>query len=795
MHQVFRLRDAVWVFDNAEAPVLRWVRERVQMWVPRLTGAAARLADSPGATVSIIVGSPESNHVISNAVGQGLLDLATLGEEDFFLKQAVLGDSPVLLIAGRSPRAAVYGVCELFERLGCTFLISDDHFPECNPELALPVLDEAQRTDCSWRGIWFGGYCFVANSMFSLSDYEAMFDQMIKLKMNRIIFYHFPNEPFIDYTFQGERKLVGDISHPDSGYISYGRHFTGSWRVEDLPVHRDKFDREKLCPLEFQSIKSSDEALDTAKAFMQKIIDMAGERDIRVWLSFLPQFTTPNLSKYTRPMSFPHAHWSAPLSCTDPAVGPLNRARIEGIVNAYPNIEGIFLSIPEGFFDDPYPATEALIDREWDHYAEALDLQRRYWGKFWPNEEQQKQHIRADIAFTEIVKTTIAEAKDLKPDLNLGICTVCKAYLLTHLHDILPLDMPFVDIESRALWTLDGAPLHLFQRMKGRECSIIPRAVDDGSLLGMQFALWQYSKDGFLSSAKAHGTNGLMIQTTHIRGNEHSMRYLADGMWAGPAAPSDFYERYSKRVFGAASTSAVMEAFDLLEQNDEFLGGRGQSNMPWNMVPGQIWIMHTFKDFNRPLDGVPFEKAFVDTCKARNTKYKPAIDNLAQALDLLETARETATASGRAELRYIIARTRGYRAHLQTLVGFGELYGRYHDLFTRPLDDLDGFRASLGSLIEDARQLEALARESADFFADCVAHTTDLALLWMVSHKMVLGSQCLRRFLGNIQAFYNGHEYWKPVDWDKLFGRCVFPPGAIKSVDDGLKKTLDREPG
>ena len=205
MHQVFRLRDAVWVFDNAEAPILRWVRERVQMWVPRLTGAAVRLADSPGATVSIIVGSPESNHVISNAVGQGLLDLATLGEEDFFLKQAVLGGSPVLLIAGRSPRAAVYGVCELFERLGCTFLISDDHFPECNPELALPVLDEVQRTDCSWRGIWFGGYCFVANSMFSLSDYEAMFDQMIKLKMNRIIFYHFPNEPFIDYTFQGLR--------------------------------------------------------------------------------------------------------------------------------------------------------------------------------------------------------------------------------------------------------------------------------------------------------------------------------------------------------------------------------------------------------------------------------------------------------------------------------------------------------------------------------------------------------------------------------------------------------------
>jgi hypothetical protein len=760
-----------------------------------LTGATARLADLPTGKFSIIVGSSESNHLIRDAVDRGLLDVAALGADDFILKLTSLGDSPVLLIAARSPRAAAYGVCELFERLGCIYLISGDRFPACDPELALPMLDEVKRTDCSWRGIWFGGFCFVANSMFSLSDYEELLDQMIKLKMNRIIFYHFPNEPFIDYTYQGERKLVGDISHPDSGYISYGRHFTGSWRVEDLPVHRDKFDREKLAPLEFQSVNSSNQALDTAKAFMRKIIEMANERDIGVWLSFLPQFTTPNLSKYTRPMSHPHAHWSAPLSCTDPAVGPINRARIKGILNAYPDIEGIFLSIPEGFFDDPYPETEALIEREWDKYAEALELQKKYWGKFWPDEEQQKQHIRADIAFTEIVKTTIAEAKDLKPSLRLGICTICKAYLLTHLHDIMPLDMPFTDIESRALWTLDGAPLHLFQRMNGRECSIIPRAVDDGSLLGLQFPLWQYSKDGFVTSSRVNGTSGLMIQTTHIRGNEHSTKYLAEGMWGGSAAPDKFYRRYVERVFGAAAAPAITEAFALLEQNDEFLGGRGQSNMPWNMVPQQIWIMQTFKDFARPFHGVPFDKSFVDTCLERNAMFKPAISRLAQALGLLSAGLAAATETGRAGLSYVIARTKGYRTHLQALVGLGELYRRYYDLFSPLPGDLDALRASLGALVKSAGGIEEKTRESAVYFADCVEHTTDLALLWMVSHKMVLGSQCLRQFLANIQAFYDGREYWQPVDWDKLFGQCVFPPYTIESVGDVGGKIGESEPG
>ena len=345
-----RLQDAAWVFGPSKEPVLCWARERVGEWLARLTGAEARWADKPTGAVSIVVGTPESNRAVAAAVEGGALDLAGLGEDDFVLKRALLGDSPVLLVAGRTSRAAVYGVCELFERLGCTFLISGDRFPPCNPDLTVPALDEVKRTDSSWRGMVFGGYCFATVSTCSRSDYEALFDQMVKLKMNRIVFYHFSNEPFIDYTFGGERKVVGDISHPDSGYISYGRHFTGSWRVEDLPVHRDTFDREKMCPLEFQSVGWSDEALDTAKAFMQRIIALAGARGIGVWLTFLPQFTTPNLSKFTRPMTLPHAHWSVPLSCTDPAVGPLNRARLEGILAAYPDIEGVLLSIPEGFF-------------------------------------------------------------------------------------------------------------------------------------------------------------------------------------------------------------------------------------------------------------------------------------------------------------------------------------------------------------------------------------------------------------------------------------------------------------
>ena len=596
----------------------------------------------------------------------------------------------------------------------------------------------------------------------------------------------------LDYTYKGERKLVGDISHPDSGYINYGRHFTGSFLVKDIPVGKEKFDRKKITSMELQDVASSDEALDKGREVMQSLMKMGKERGIGTWNLVYPQFTTPNLSKYTRRMERTHLHWSAHVSCTDPVLTELNRARIEGILKAYPDIEGIYLGIPEGFYDDPYPETEALIEREWDNYAEALEWQKKYWNT-WPGEELQKAHIRADIGFVEIVKNTIAVAKEIKPDLKLGIHTVCKAYLLPYLDKIFPKDMPFVDIESRALWTQGGAPLHLFKKIEGRECAIIPRAVDDGSQAGLQFPMWQYDADGFLSSPKENGTKGLMIQTTHIRGNEHSMRFLTEGMWNPSLTPESFYKDYATRIFGKEAVPVLMEAFKVLEGNDEYLGGRGQGNMNWNMLPNQIAILQSFKDFNQPFYKAPFDEGFVQLCRERADKFKQALVYLDQGLELFAKASPLATDSGRKELHYLITRTKGYRTHLLSLIELADLYARYFDIF-KLLDNLDVFKQAFSDLVEEAKDIEKRTHESAAYFADCVEHVTDLGVLWAISHKMGVGCRCLRQYLENILAFYEGREYWNKVDWDIMFGHCPFPVYAMNETT-AKDQAEEYEPG
>ena len=69
-----------------------------------------------------------------------------------------------------------------------------------------------------------------------------------------------------------------------------------------------------------------------------------------------------------------------------------------------------------------------------------------------------------------------------------------------------------------------------------------------------------------------------------------------------------------------------------------------------------------------------------------------------------------------------------------------------------------------------------------------------LGVLWMISHKMGVGSRCLRQYLENILAFYEGREYWNKVDWDIMFGHCPFPVYAMNETT-AKEQAEEYEPG
>lgn len=764
-----RLPDCRWLLELADAEFRSWLEGELSTVLRTGTGRSPTFVAS-GESAEIVVASPPGRAAAAGDGSPGSDE--PLGVDDYALATIGTGDGEHVLVTGGSDRAAAYGAFDLLERVGFRFLVSGDVPPE-QPVAPLPPLQETVRCANSIRAVWIS-HCVTTTSMLSLPDYEALFDQMVKMRLNRLIFYHFDCDPYVDYSFRGERKLVGDIADPESGYISYGR-FHGSYRVADIEIGAANFgNRVRVAPDALQQVSSSAEALDAAKELMRRIMREGKRRGIDVWMHILPQFIAPNLSKYTREMPRRHPHWSYWVSCTDPAAREVNRERVRGLLDSYPDLAGLSLGIPEGFFDDPYPESQQLIERRFPEYGEALQLQQEYWGEFWKGRELQEAHIRADIAFTEILLDTVRSARELAPELPLAVTTVCKAYLLVKLHELLDREIEFLDIESSSLWTLGGAPLHLFQRMGGRSCAVIPRAVDDGSMAGMQFNVGLYDRDGFIRSGRENGTDGFVIQLTHVAGNEHNVDYLRRGLWDPDLTVTGFYEDYSRAVFGKDAAGDVAKAFRILDRNEAEMGGRGAGNMPWNQQPGEIRSLRALREFDRKFYACPFDDGVLDAQRRKVEQYAAALSNLRAAGETLERAVTRCRPGGAELLRYLVERNAGYVSHLEALVTLSDAFLAYGKAFAgagRP----DAVREGMAAVVSKADEAHEHARSSAERFAACVRHTSDLGVLWSVNIAMVKGTRLFAGYVASILAFYEGRDYWLDLEWDTVFGAPVFP--------------------
>lgn len=775
-----QLAGSRWHFSIEDSRFGRWLTEAVADIAAGISAPGIRISEKAEDADVIVT---------STRAGTSRNDL---GPDDFIIQPTADSGRQQISIIGGSDRGASYGVFELLETLGCRFLISGDILPD-DPSPEIPALDVQVTCPSPVRSIWIS-HCITTTSMMSLVDYEALFDQMAKMRLNRVIFYHFDCDPYIDYSYRGVRKLVGDIADPESGYISYGR-FHGSYRTDDIEIGRDLFgERVRVAPHPLQRVSTSDEALDAAKEFMREIMRAGKRRGIEVWLHVLPQFVSPNLSVFTREMPRWHPHWSYWVSCTDPVARKINHERIRGITESYPDLGGLSLGIPEGFFDDPYPDSQRLVEERFPDYAEALKLQQEHWGEFWKGEALQKDHIRADIAFTEILMHAIESAREIAPDLPLAITTVCKAYLLVRLHELLPKNIGFYDIESSSLWTLSGAPLHLFERMQGRECAIIPRAVDDGSLAGMQFNIGLYDRDGFIRSGREHGTRGFVIQLTHVAGNEHNCDYLRTGLWNPDLSTEGYYREYATTVFGAAAADPVVSACRILDANEIELGGRGGSNMPWNQQPGQIAALRKLREHERRFYDSPFDDGFIASQQDRRTAYSEAAGRLREAASWFERALLLCRPGGKQLLLDLIGRNEAYLSHLEALATLIDGFERFHEtMCSRGSEDHDMFVSRLEQAIETADHAHKHAVASAERIAGIVRGVSDLGILHSLNIAMVKGTRLFRDYLANILAFYQGREYWHPLEWDTVFGTPVFPTYEMCRTEEAVESGY--EPG
>ena len=130
--------------------------------------------------------------------------------DSFIVTNATEGQTAVGVIVGADPRATLFAVYALLERLGFGFYLSYDTFP--NPRVGPFRLDGWQLADAPLfpERIVFNWHNFLSGcSGWSLPDWQNWISQVAKMRYSSIMVHAYGNNPMYSFTHNGQRKPTG----------------------------------------------------------------------------------------------------------------------------------------------------------------------------------------------------------------------------------------------------------------------------------------------------------------------------------------------------------------------------------------------------------------------------------------------------------------------------------------------------------------------------------------------------------------------------------------------------------
>jgi hypothetical protein len=772
-----RAKAVIVLGDNSD-PFYRSVGEELQRYVKAITGASlevvtASQAASRPESLLVLIGGPNANSLVERAVSKKQVKFSDLRVDSFLLWRVPLGKKQGLIVGGNDEAATMYAAYDLVERLGVTFLLAKDILPEKTPDLKLPAANVRAETPFSRRGLLISNI-YPNRGIMNLAEVKSMLDQMAKLKMNFLQFFWFEHEPWINFGYRGENKLLGDATAKETGYLTW-RYNYGSNLIKDVVVGQNLFGgRERMAPMEFQTVETPEDAFRVAREFLTEVIRYAKTRKIKVWLCVDPTTLPGNLARFAHRapnLQLPfHPILGAHMCPADPELHEMNENRLRALVETYPEAEGYFLYVPEMFPDCRDDLNRKFLLGQRAKYEIVIPP----WADYYDNGYERDRTVVLDSTTNSVhIIEKMLEAKQrVAPNAKVGIGGIGRGFLLPLLDKTFPKDVPITDMESRAIWTPRGIPMQLFGGMGERERTIVPRLDDDSGMFGMQFNVGLYYKDRVLEGSVENGLAGFAGQLNRPRGMEQNYRYLAQGAYNPKLTPKEFYDGYTRRLFGEAAAPEMMKAFEILEANEEYLGWSQKGNFGCCGVIAEVAMAHNLYTQPNPFDGPKDWKAFISSSRDLIQYYGQAAQNLRQALDLMKTAAPKVAPHGQDEIRYLMNKTESYRMHLETLVTVRKAYVEFDEAFSlwnaRKVDHAEFVRRLDGSLalFEEARQM---GRHTAEKFAEVIDHPSDMGVLYRANLFLVTGLELAAQTMQNIVNYHHGKEYTKLVAWNRIY--------------------------
>jgi hypothetical protein len=163
-------------------------------------------------------------------------------EPDSFVVEASPLGHPGAVIAGANPRATLYAVDALLEKLGFGFFLSYNTVPSPSSSFNFDAWHLADSPIVSTRTI-FEWHNFLSGcSTWNLPEWQQWIEQSSRLRFNTIMVHAYGNNPMFSFTHNGITKPTGYLADTEKGrdwgteHVEDVRNIVGADRLFDSPV-------------------------------------------------------------------------------------------------------------------------------------------------------------------------------------------------------------------------------------------------------------------------------------------------------------------------------------------------------------------------------------------------------------------------------------------------------------------------------------------------------------------------------------------------------------------------------
>jgi hypothetical protein len=168
--------------------------EELKKYVHAMSGVDLPIAESvPSEGAIIAIGRAETNPIIAEAIGRGLVTLSENypGRDGFIVKTIEMGEQRILVIGGSVDRGTLYAAYALLEDvLGIGFFRDGERVPH-SPTIELPDVDISERPAFAFRA---DGFIAYSPKFWDMDDWMRELDWKVKRRANSTWPFHVGGE-------------------------------------------------------------------------------------------------------------------------------------------------------------------------------------------------------------------------------------------------------------------------------------------------------------------------------------------------------------------------------------------------------------------------------------------------------------------------------------------------------------------------------------------------------------------------------------------------------------------------